>query len=346
MDTTPEHHLFWQGETPLTCVSRIEETPDTTTFVLAAATRQFFSFLPGQFISVSANIDGKAHWRAYSISSSPAQPDTVSITVRRVTGGLVSNWLLDHVRPGTMLNALAPAGDFALAPDDIPPRLALFSAGCGITPMLSMTRWLLDANSPTEIHFFHSARDEANFIFRDTLLALADRHPNLHLHCFLSRPHGELPCHAGRLDAERIRTLLPGIDGMRAYLCGQVAYMDDVTRWLREAGLPETSIIQESFAPLCEAADSDGERFSLHAPAFGRTAEILAGELLLDVLEREGLPIIGACRTGVCGSCKCKVVDGEFETASTTPLTAEEIAAGYVLACSGRARSDLTIELG
>lgn len=346
MNSIPEHHLFWQGETPLTCVKRIEETPDTTTFVLAAATRQFFSFLPGQFISVSANIGDKAHWRAYSISSSPAHPETVSITVRRVAGGLVSNWLLDHVQPGTDLSALAPAGDFALASDDIPPRLALFSSGCGITPMLSMTCWLLDADRPTEIHFFHSARDETNFIFRDTLLALAERHPNFHLHCFLSQPRGGIPCHAGRIDADRLRNLLPGLGGTRAYLCGQAAYMDDVTRWLRGAGLPDTSIIRESFTPLCEKIDSKDERFNLHVPAFGCTAEIFAGELLLDVLEREGLPIIGACRTGVCGSCKCKVVDGEFETASTTPLTTEEIAAGYVLACSGRARSDLTIELG
>ena len=129
MNTTPEHHLYWHGETPLTCVKRIEETPDMATFILASATGQFFSFLPGQFISVAATIDGRQHWRAYSISSSPAHPETLSITVRRVDRGLVSNWLLDHVQPWTELPALAQSGDFALHPDDVPPRLALFSAG-------------------------------------------------------------------------------------------------------------------------------------------------------------------------------------------------------------------------
>ena len=204
MDTIPEHHLFWQGETPLTCVSRIEETPDTTTFVLVAATRQFFSFLPGQFISVSANIDGKAHWRAYSISSSPAQPDTVSITVRRVAGGLVSNWLLDNVRSGVELPAMAPAGDFALQAADVPANIALFSAGCGITPMMSMTRWLLETRTATDIHFFHSARSEDEFIFRDELQDLAAQHVNLKLHLFLTQPKGRVDCHRGRLDAARI----------------------------------------------------------------------------------------------------------------------------------------------
>ena len=209
MNPIPEHHLFWHGETPLTCVKRIEETPDTATFVLATSTGQFFSYLPGQFISIAVTIDGKPHWRAYSISSSPTQPETLSITVRRVEGGLVSNWLLDHIQPWSELTAREPAGDFCLDPDALPSRLALFSSGCGITPMISMTRYLLETQAQTEIHFFHSARDETNFIFRNELLALATRHPRLKLHSFLSRPHGQTTSHTGRLDATRLRALLP-----------------------------------------------------------------------------------------------------------------------------------------
>ena len=98
MNTIAEHHLFWQGDSPLTCIERIEETPDAATFVLYASSGAFFHFLPGQFVSIGAEIDGKTHWRAYSISSSPTRPETLSITVRRVAGGLVSNWLLDNVR--------------------------------------------------------------------------------------------------------------------------------------------------------------------------------------------------------------------------------------------------------
>lgn len=107
--------------------------------------------------------------------------------------------------------------------------------------------------------------------------------------------------------------------------------MDDVSHWLLAAGLDATSIHRENFAPVRADVPANGERrFSLHVPAFGKSAEFAVGELLLDVLEREGLPIIGACRTGVCGSCKCKVVEGEVETTSSLPLTPEEIEAGYV----------------
>jgi len=346
MNTIAEHHLFWQGESPLVCVERIEETHDVATFVLGAPSGRFFHFLPGQFISVGAAIDGKTHWRAYSISSSPTRPETLSITVKRVSEGRVSNWLLDHLRPGNELPALAPAGDFALQPGAVPASLALFSAGCGITPMMSMTRWLLETRAATDIHFFHSARSEDDLIFRDELQALAKEHLNLKLHLFLSRPQGRAACHPGRLDASRLHALLPDRKGTRAYLCGQSAYMDAVSDWLRTAGMPDETIHRENFLSVRAEAPAAGERFGLHVPAFGKSTEIAAGELLLDVLEREGLPIIGACRTGVCGSCKCKVVEGEVETTSAAPLSPEDVAAGYVLACSAKAKSDLALQLG
>ena len=347
MNTIAEHHLFWHGESPLTCVRRTEETHDTASFELAALSGGLFNFLPGQFISVGAAIEGKTHWRAYSISSSPTQSETLSITVKRVAGGLVSNWLLDNLHPGKELPALAPAGDFALQPDDLPASVALFSAGCGITPMMSMTRWLLETRAATSIHFFHSARSEDDFIFRDQLCALAAEHENLKLHLFLTRPQGQISCHHGRLDATRLSPLLPGTAHTRAYLCGQEHYMDTVGGWLRASGMPEAAISRENFAPVrADIPAPGGERFSLSVPAFGKTSEIAVGELLLDVLEREGLPIIGACRTGVCGSCKCKVVAGDVETTSSLPLSPEEVAAGYVLACSGKAKSDLALELG
>ena len=346
MNTIAEHPLFWQGDSPLTCIERIDETPDAATFILYSSAGAFFHFLPGQFISVGATIDGKTHWRAYSISSSPTRPETVSITVRRVTGGLVSNWLLDTVRPGHEMPALAPAGEFALQAADVPANIALLSSGCGITPMMSMTRWLLETCIATDIHFFHSARSEDEIIFRDELLALAERHANLKLHLFLTRPQGRIPCHHGRLDAARLQSLWPDRHDTRAYLCGQDGYMNDVCNWLRDAGVRDDQIHRENFQAACLTVNAGAERFSLHVPDFGKVTEISAGERLLDVLEREGLPIIGACRTGVCGSCRCKVVEGEVETTNAVPLSPEDVASGYVLACSAKAKSDLALELG
>ena len=344
MNTCLEHLPVWRGETPLTCIARHEETHDCATFELAASGCRF-DYLPGQFVSVGTEIDGKMHWRAYSISSSPTRQQTLSITVKRVGGGRVSNWLLDQLRPGMSLPALAPAGEFRLEAGDVPPALALFSAGSGITPMMSITRWLLETGSKSEIHFFHSARTEADFIFGKELLALTEANPSLHLHLFLTRPQGGIACHTGRIDGERLKSLLPKTQNLRAWLCGADAYMDSVAGWLCEAGLPDEAILRESFTPPTIELADDAARYRIDVPAFGKSAEILAGESLLDVMEREGLPIIGACRTGVCGSCKCKVESGEVASSSSMPLTPDEIEAGYVLACSSTAKADLVIAL-
>ena len=346
MNKPIELPAVWQGETPLVCIARTEETHDCATFELAAPTGQRFDYFPGQFVSVGAEIDGRTHWRAYSISSSPSQPETLSITVKRVQGGLVSNWLLDIWHGGISLPALAPAGEFGLKSADVPQTLALFSAGSGITPMVSMSRWLLETGADVQIHFFHSARSEADFIFGRDLMALADEYANFHLHLFLTRPQGTIPCHRGRLDAERLQALLPEVQQAQAWLCGQDGYMDSVTEWLTAAGMPESLIHRESFTPTVAEVAADAARFELNVPAFGKSAEIAAGETLLDVMEREGLPIIGACRTGVCGSCKCKVLSGIVESTSAVPLTPDEVAAGYVLACSSTVTSDVTVALG
>lgn len=350
MNTPAERPLVWLGETPLACVARREETHDTASFEFVAkaagAEDRQFDYLPGQFISVGVEIDGKIHWRAYSISSSPTQSESLSITVKRVRGGLVSNWLLDTLQPGMSLPAHKPAGDFALKPDHLPPTIALFSAGCGITPMMSMARWLLQTGQGVDIHFFHSARSEDEFIFGNELQALAEKHPQLKLHLFLSQPQGRMQCHAGRLDASRLKSLFPQSGRTRAYLCGQEGYMNCVSTWLKECGMAEGDILSENFAPFANPIALDADRFNLSVPAFERSLEIAFGEKLLDALEREGLPIIGACRTGVCGSCKCKVVSGEVDVSSTLPLSADEISAGYVLACCATAKEHLALELG
>ncbi len=121
--------------------------------------------------------------------------------------------------------------------------------------------------------------------------------------------------------------------------------MDAVSDFLREAGVADEHILRESFTPPVIEIHADAARYALNVPAFGKTAEIAAGESLLDVMEREGLPIIGACRTGVCGSCKCKVLSGIVESSSSIPLTPDEVANGYVLACSSTAKGDLEVAL-
>ena len=356
--------LWSQGERALICTERHDETQDgdtvtaTTFFFQTAPQPSRFHYLPGQFLLLTVTIAGRQISRAYSLSSAPTLPHALAITVKRVAGGEVSNYLLDTLQPGMMVSAQPPQGHFHL-PQTLPAQLLLLCAGSGITPMLSMTRSVRDLGLKNPIHFVYSARHENDLIFRDELLARAKEDSHFHLTLLLETasdtltlPRGRLA--TGRLDAELLAEISSGLNDYQIFLCGPSGYMDAVNGLLdtpRYAGIPRH---EERFSPSANPGAtetsslnaSDDSHFALSVPAFGTQTRISAEETLLDVLEREGLPIIGACRAGVCGSCKCKVESGEVQSSSTMALTPEQVAEGYVLACSSKATSDLQLTIG
>lgn len=323
------------ARTRLRCIQRHEETPDCVTLRWAPDT--VLDFKPGQFVSLEVPVDGQSLLRAYTIASSPTQRDYLEITVKRVEGGRVSNAIVDQVKVGDELNALSPTGSFYLDPQHLPPRLVLLSAGCGITPMLSMTRYLLSSGNTLPIHFIHSARNRENSIAYAELEGLAAEHPNLDLRWCWSE-NGQ------RLDVEQLPSLIPSLQDAEVFTCGPVAYMNQIATTLQQAGLPAEKIHLEDFGPVLPSASTATSSYRAHASRYDKTAEVKPGQSLLDALEAEQLPIIGACRSGVCGSCKCKVTAGKVETSRFDTLTEQEISEGYVLACSTFVQSDVAVE--
>ena len=334
---------------PLLCIDRIEETHDAATFVLRRPDARPLAYKAGQFIVVAVDVADQRLHRAYSLSSTPTRPDNISITVKRVANGRVSNHLLDQLRPGHAVTALAPAGDFNIVDRPATDRIALLSAGCGITPCLSIARWLLDTQAEVSIDFIHSARSGEDVIMADELDRLHSEHANFRLQRVLEAPqrNGDL---SGPLQRALFDQLLPDLDGRTIFTCGPQPYMDAVRSFAEARGFDMNYFHCESFSPASAAAtqaapEAATGRYTLDVPAFARRAEISGEQSLLEALESNGVPIVGACRSGVCGSCKCRVVDGEVTTTSSATLSAEEIDAGYVLACSSKARTDLVVEL-
>lgn len=357
--------LWSEGERELICLQRQDETRDgdtitATTFVFQTHPQPSrFHYLPGQFLLLSVMLDGERLHRAYSLSSAPTRPHTLAITIKRVPGGRVSNHLLDTLQPGMTLRALAPSGQFHL-PETLPHNLLLLSGGSGITPMLAISRTLLDLHADCQIHFVHSARHAGDLIARQQLLHWAQQHPNFHLTLLLEQASSDLPCLEGRLSAEHLATLTAPLSDYAIFLCGPGGYMNAVKDLVAAAAYQHIALYQEDFSPstTAESAPHVGSNpqganvglsapgFSLSVPAFGHQGHIGADETLLAALEREGLPIIGACRAGVCGSCKCKLEQGEVESGPQLALSAEQIAEGYVLACASTPRSNLQVTLG
>ncbi|CAH0539648.1 hybrid-cluster NAD(P)-dependent oxidoreductase [Vibrio marisflavi] len=335
------------------CVEKWHETPDAVSVKLATSYgRPHFSFKPGQFISLGIEINGKTEYRSYSLSSIPDE-NQLQLTIKKVPNGLMSNYVVDKLNIGDSVSVLPPAGEFNCV--DYPPatfsgrkKALMLSAGCGITPVYSMAKYLLH-NDDVDITFVHTALDLSNTIYLYELETLNNHHDNFQLQLLLQDAENSHH-HEGWLDQEWLERLVPDIRERSIYLCGPSQFMIDVKSYLQQLSVDMSLFHQESFTPATnepEQSDTDSKStYTVSVPKFG--ANLSAGEnsLLADSLEQAGLPIILACRSGICGSCKCKVNKGKVTSSSQSPLTESEINNGYVLACSSTIESDVEIELG
>ncbi|MGL5393568.1 MAG: FAD-binding oxidoreductase [Shewanella sp.] len=359
----------------LVCVERWNETADVVSFRFQASEPVKFDYKPGQFMTFVLDINGEQACRSYTLSSTPSRPYSLMVTIKRVAGGLVSNYLIDCLQPGQTVRVLPPTGQFNLF--DIPASKYLFlSAGCGITPMYSMSRYLTDTQINADIAFVHSARTEADIIFKHTLETMAARHGSFKLRYVVEDVttdrvwHSEEALHAiGRLSAQNLPSLVPDFAERTVFLCGPEPYMQAVKSILTELKFDMNKLYHESFATaiieaqrqvelqttteqtITDQAITDQTITDKSATAgfmlsIGDiTHRLSAEQTLLEGIEAQGLPIIAACRAGVCGACKCQVLEGTTQSSSTLGLTPAEVAGGVVLACSTTLSSDAKVQL-
>ncbi|WP_375749599.1 2Fe-2S iron-sulfur cluster-binding protein [Vibrio sp. HN007] len=332
----------------LVCRKKWHETPDSVSFELESEDSDVeFNFKPGQFASLGFEIDGNTEYRAYSINSLPGE-STLRFTVKKVENGLVSNFILDELNVDQSVMLLKPAGAFNNIDCTHNGKVTMVSAGCGITPVMSMVKYWLEHNSDVDIDFIHMARDKENTIYFEELESIAQQHDNFNLRLLL-KDNGDTAHPQGRLDKEWLYKLSPDLNERTVYLCGPVGFMEDIKRYLTEENFDLERFYQESYtpaeAPVSESVNDDGGPVSISVPAFGKNIEAEEGSVLVDSLESAGLPIIAACRSGICGSCKCKVEKGDVESTSKETLTEQEISDGYVLACSTVVKSDVEVSL-
>lgn len=357
MPTSFNSNLASQSDYPmkLRCIEKWSETEDCVSILLSHANSICFDFKPGQFVTIGINIAANVEYRAYSISSLPGQ-NYLQLTVKRVDGGKVSNYIIDHLTVGDEVECLTPAGEFnnidcPATPVNGEQKVLLISAGCGITPVFAMAQSWLNSEQKTDIAFLHIARDIAHTIYFDKLESMHKQHVDFNLHLLL-KDAGDTHYPQGRFSVQWLENLVSDLKDRTVYLCGPNQFMRDAASYLEQLGFDMSRFHQESFTPMPtessqpDASDSEeSAQVTIDLPAFGQSLQASKGTLLADALEQGGVPIIVACRSGICGSCKCKVKVGQVDSNSQSPLTEDEIAQGYVLACSSTLNDDVTIEL-
>jgi 3-ketosteroid 9alpha-monooxygenase subunit B len=297
-----------------------------------------FRFQPGQYLTLAVDIDGVPHWRCYSITSEPSALPLVSVLVRRVDGGRASNWLCDHVRPGTRIEVLPPAGRFTLR-NPCQPAL-MFAGGSGIAPIFSLARHALEQGA-SRVMLFYANRNRSTVMLEAALDELRVAAPGrLDVTQWFD---GEL----GFPTADVMRDHALGLDGSDVYLCGPEPFMKTVRAGLKQAGVEAQRIHYEDFG----VAEEDGSAVEKSGPAVERTLTVsLRGtqhtvtvkdhETLLSAMIQAGLTVPHACKVGECASCICRLEKGDIERLENSVLDEDDVADGVLLACRSRAVSE------
>ena len=338
------------------CLSVVNETHDVKTFTFLCPDYPALAYEPGQFLTVSPVIDGQPVSRCYTLSSTPTRPFAFSITVKRVPGGVVSNWLHDHLRVGDALAASGPAGVFT--PVAGPARKLLYlSAGSGVTPLMAMTRAAADLHAELDIVFVHSARTPKDIIFRAELARLEGAMAQLRT-LFFCEGLGDEPDWTGpvgRLSIEQLQRQIPDFREREVFTCGPKGYMDATRALLAGAGFDLNHYHQESFDITAEAepeaapsgADTGKpqDSFTVRLARSGKEFIMTAEQTVLGAAKKAGAIVPSSCSQGVCGTCKTAVLEGSVEMKHNGGIRQREIDKGLRLLCCSRPTSDLVIDL-
>ncbi|MFI6359841.1 FAD-binding oxidoreductase [Streptomyces sp. NPDC050743] len=333
-------------------------TPNVRTFVLQPPQPRLFHHDPGQFLTLIVDIDGRPAERCYTISSPPTHPHAVAITVKRVPGGLVSNWLHDHLRPGHTVRARGPLGDFTFARHPAAKYLFL-SGGSGATPAMAMamamTRTLYDLAHTTDVVFVHSARTPGDILFRRELDLIAATTPSIRVvHvCEEDGPTEPWAGHRGRLTVEMLQQIAPDFRQREIFTCGPAGYMAAVRRMLSTAGAAMDRYHEESFtfeAPPSPASMTDAEEategrvFTVEFTRSRGTLTCDAGTSLLQAASRAGLSLPASCAQGMCGTCKTTLLAGSVDMRHNGGIRPREIAQNKILLCCATPQENLVVD--
>ncbi|SFE23833.1 ring-1,2-phenylacetyl-CoA epoxidase subunit PaaE [Actinacidiphila alni] len=330
----------------VTEVSPLTDDSVTVTFEVPEELRAEYRYAPGQHIAIRRFADGAEIRRTYSLCDpvpTDHGPRRLRVGVRLVEQGEFSTYALKELAAGDVLDVMTPAGRFVLEPR--PGRYAAVVGGSGITPVLSQMATVLAREPGASFCLVRSDRTAASTMFLEEVADLKDRWPDrFQLVSALSREEQQAGLPSGRLDAERLAALLPALMPVDAvdgwYLCGPLGLVGAAEKALRTLGVPRSRVHQEIFhvdevPAAATAAEPIPGGGTVRATLDGRGGQwpSLAGESVLDTVLRNRSDAPYACKGGVCGTCRTRLVSGEVRMDRNFALEPEETEAGYVLAC-------------
>jgi ferredoxin-NADP reductase len=366
----PARTGLWKGQLRVAAIFR--ETPQVMTFRLRDPQGGPipFTFVPGQFVTYSAEIDGKLVRRSYTIASSAAQTAYVETTIKREDKGIFSDYMHEKIAVGDLIDVMGPSGAFTFSGKEAD-SVVLIGGGVGITPLMAAIRYLADIAWPGEIYLIYGARSTNEFIFRDELEHRQRRMPNLHVAATMARSAGTSWMGAeGPISGEFLTQSVPDLTKRHIHLCGPPGMMQAMRTLLADLGVPKEQVKTEAFGPAMGAVPPPGvtEVASINgvnaaattvapgAAAIGpasasirfaksnKVAALPPDKSVLEIAESAGVPIDFSCRAGICGVCKTRLLEGKVTMEVEEALTLNDKVQGIILACQAKSIGNLVVE--
>jgi ferredoxin-NADP reductase len=354
----------------LVCQIIRQETHDVKTFIFSYPTSQSaiaFHYLSGQHINFIIDIAGQEKHCCYTLSSSPSTLDSVSITIKRLPQGVISNHFHDHFKIGQAITIKNASGKFHL-PQTTPQKILLLSAGSGVTPMISILRFLVETQCNNQVIFLHSAHTEADLIARIEIDELAQVHGRCKVVYTLTKsfePYWE--GFQGRITKQMFRGI-PQLKNYHFFTCGPKLFRQVAQQIFKALELPRNQYYFESFGehehskkedkklvnePIIKAEmplattpkhlRTNKDKVSIYFSRWDKYYQGNSTDSLLEQGENAGLILPYSCRAGCCGRCKAKLINGQVEQHSKEGLSINEQQEGYILLCSCIALTDIEL---
>jgi ferredoxin-NADP reductase len=316
-------------------IERIERETDDAVTVVIRPGFDWEGHKPGQYLRLGVDIDGRRHWRAYSLTSDPGREDGwISVTPKLYADGVVSPWINQEAKPGTLVRLGHVEGQFVL-PDPIPPKMLFVSAGSGITPVMSMLRAAARAGGLKDTVHIHSSRTKDDVIFGDELRELHDEHNGFVLHERHTKKDG-------RLSPDQLDELCPDWKDREAFLCGPAEMLDAfVERWEQE-GL-EDKVHMERFQPRIGGGEAEGEGGHVKLLKSDIEFECDGATPILEAGEEAGAELDYGCRMGICHTCTGKLASGQLRDLRSGEVHGSE--GEVVRICIAAPEGDVELEL-
>ncbi|HTN32569.1 MAG TPA: ferredoxin reductase [Marinobacter sp.] len=297
--------MWVQAYTPARVEQIIQDTSDTKTFVLKPSTR-WGGFKAGQHVNICTEIDGTRCNRTFSLSSPPLlwqEQGQVTLTIKRLPGGLVTNWLHDHLKPGAVLGIGDAFGDF-LIPEHTQPVLFI-AGGSGITPILSQLETMAFDDFRAPVTLLYYVRTSSDIIGKERLEALAESYPALSMKIIASN-EGKTPRYLSDQDFEAV----PGLKARQIYLCGPKGLMDLANELLHKRGIDAADIHSTFFSTSRVDLSNEGLGGVVLFTKSDVEVSSEGDATLLEIAEAAGLSPRYGCRMGICHQCSCRKTSG------------------------------------